>query len=524
MEDLIFNEEDRLQLQTLGILEEEALAQIRTHQKSSFFITLERSCSMGDGIQKIPPEVVEIYLQAHSSAAQEGRFLKFVPASGAASRMFKIPFQFLTQNYAYQEDDWCESGTPDVALKKDFEYCMEEIQKIAFYPELQKVMEESGQDLSDLLKIGQYQTVLEYLLTPKGLNYGALPKGLMKFHRYPSGSRTALEEHLMEGVNYVHDREGICRFHVTTSPEHQKAFKDFFAAVRPGYEKTGHFRLDVEFSIQSHSTDTLAVEGDNRPFRDKQGRLVFRAGGHGALLQNLNQIQGDLIYIKNIDNVVRDPFKDSTILWKKILGGFLVILQRKIHKYVKIITGGDPDRGFLREVMQFIHNNLHIPEPSDFKEWNLDLQKEFLKRKLIRPLRVCGMVRNVGDPGGGPFWVRNKDRELSLQIVEQAQVHMANEDQQAIWKASTYFNPVDLVCAVRDFKGRPFNLMEFIDPEAVFITQKSKEGKELKALELPGLWNGSMSHWLTVFVEVPNSTYNPVKKVTDLLRPEHQPS
>jgi hypothetical protein len=365
--------------------------------------------------------------------------------------------------------------------------------------------------------------VLHYLLTEAGLNYLSFPKGLLKFHAYESVSRTPLEEHLVEAALHVRDREGRCRLHFTILPEHEERFRALIQRQAPDLARLYGCFFEVDFSFQSRATDTLVVDPANRPFRDDDGRLLFWPGGHGALLNNLDGLQGDLVYIKNIDNVVPDRLKEPTVLWKKIMGGFLAAMQEKVHDYLRRLTSGEADRKVLAEARQFAATELLLAFPDDFAALPPGQQREMLMHRLNRPIRVCGVVKNEGEPGGAPFWVREPDGGLSLQIVETAQVDFDAPAQHDIWAASTHFNPVDLVVGLRDFQGRPFNLEKFVNREAVFISRKSKNGKQFKVLERPGLWNGAMAHWLTVFLEVPLATFNPVKTVLDLLRPEHQP-
>jgi hypothetical protein len=346
---------------------------------------------------------------------------------------------------------------------------------------------------------------------------------LLKFHQYSNGRRTAFEEHLVEAADYVKDAHGLCRLHFTVSSEHQKRFEGLLEEVRHRYEKNYNARFQVDFSLQKRSTDTIAVDIYNQPFREKDGKLLFRPGGHGALIENLNDLKGDIIYIKNIDNVATDRIKGPTFLWKKILAGCLIELQKKIFTYLERLVAQKPDEQFLDEVTDFARERLCLTPPNSWQRKSIREKREFLLNKLNRPLRVCGMVKNEGEPGGGPFWVEGKDGALSMQIVESAQVDPNSNEQQAIFASGTHFNPVDIVCGVRDYIGDPFDLWNYIDADAVFISQKSKDGRNLKALELPGLWNGAMANWITLFVEVPIITFNPVKTINDLLRKEHQP-
>lgn len=522
MVDLTFNQEDRWQMKALGISEEQVRLQIQIFQKSSFYVRLHRPCTIGDGIQQIASDELAAYIGLQEKAAREGRFLKFVPASGAASRMFKTPFQIYHQNPTFLNRKIPERAARGDQEEKDFLCFQKGIQQMAFFEDLKTILASNGLQIENLLNQGRWREILEYLLTERGLNYGGLPKGLLKFHRYPSGGRTAFEEHLVEAVYTVRDREGICRLHMTVLPGHEETFRQLLERIKPWYEQHYQSCFEVTFSVQKHSTDTIAVDLENQPFREKDGRILFRPGGHGALLENLKDLQGDLIYLKNIDNVLPDRFKEPTLTWKKVLGGFLLKIKESVNGYVSRLMEMPEDTGLLEEAMAFAQNRLFIPEPRNFKQWMEKEKRDFLLSRLNRPLRVCGMVKNEGEPGGGPFWVEGRDGTLSLQIVESAQVDPQSSKEQAIWASSTHFNPVDLVCAVRDFRDRPFHLEKYVDPEAVFISQKSKDGRDLKSMELPGLWNGAMAEWITLFVEVPIATFSPVKTIKDLLKPEHQ--
>ena len=326
----------------------------------------------------------------------------------------------------------------------------------------------------------------------------------------------------MEAADYLKDEKGTCCLHFTVSPEHKQSFEALLESTKSRYEEGYGVRFHVDFSVQEKSTDTIAVDLENKPFRLNDGTLLFRPGGHGALIENLNDLKGDIIFIKNIDNVVPDRLKGHTFLWKKVIGGLLIQIQQKIFTYLERLSEGPVDEALLGEAFEFAQNDLCITPPRNQELTSDQAKQDFLLRMFYRPLRVCGMVRNVGEPGGGPFWVEAEDGSLSLQIVESAQVDPRSEQQQSILRSSTHFNPVDIVCGVRDWQGNPFDLRRFVDPDAVFISNKSKDGRDLKALELPGLWNGAMSYWNTIFVEVPLITFNPVKTIIDLLRKEHQ--
>jgi hypothetical protein len=509
-------------MESLGISEEQVKSHIRIFQKPLNFARLRRPCTPGDGIQQIFSNQVEHYVQLHKEAAEEGRFIKFVPASGAASRMFKFLFEIYGQNLPATIEEFREQADKEEQRARDFLCFKDGIRTMAFFEDLKAIMGRGGLSVEELLGQNQWQEILKYLLTGQGLDYGSLPKGLLKFHRYPSGNRTALEEHLVEAIHTVRDGKGICRLHLTVSPEHEEAFRECVDRIRLGYEQQFQCLLEVTISVQKHSTDTIAVDLENRPFREKDGRLLFRPGGHGTLLSNLESIGGDLIYIKNIDNILPDRLREPTILWKKILGGLLVEIQKTVFGYVRQLMEGSGSAGLFERAMDFAKNRLLIPEPKGFKQWSRQKKRNFLLNRLNRPLRVCGMVKNEGEPGGGPFWVEGEDGSLSVQIVESVEVDSQSSEQQAIWGSSSHFNPVDLVCAVRDFRGNPFPLKDCVNAEAVFISQKSKDGRDLKSLELPGLWNGAMAEWITLFLEVPIATFSPVKTINDLLKPEHQ--
>jgi len=422
--------------------------------------------------------------------------------------MFKNLFEFLGADY----------DAPETKFEKTF---FEQIEKFAFYDDLNAACEKmSGKDISALVSEGNYKAVVAALLEAAGLNYGALPKGLLKFHRYEDGNRTPLEEHLVEGALYAANKNGKVNVHFTVSPEHRRLFEALVADKAAVYAKKYGVDYNVTFSEQKPSTDTIAADMDNQPFRDN-GKLLFRPGGHGALIENLNDLDADVIFIKNIDNVVPDKLKGDTVLYKKLIAGVLVALQQKAFAYLELLDSGRYTHEQVIEILQFLQKKLFCknPETKNLEDAELVL---YLKEKLNRPMRVCGMVKNVGEPGGGPFLAYNSDGTISLQILESSQIDMDDPEKKEMFEKGTHFNPVDLVCAVRDYKGRKFDLVNFVDKATGFISYKSKNGKDLKALELPGLWNGAMSDWNTVFVEVPLGTFNPVKTVNDLLRDQHQ--
>lgn len=497
---------DRKRIHHEGLTEEDIVKQLEIFKRGIPPVTLHRPCTIGDGIVVISDSERETLLGLHQKIARQGKMIKFVPASGAASRMFREWFQ-------YADIDTFNTSREGRDFKND-------LPKFAFYEGLKNIIAKNGRNLTGLIKKRQYKDILEYILTSKGLNYAHLPKALLKFHTYPDHTRTSLEEHLVEAVSYVQDINHICRIHITISDEHKSDVEELIAQVKGYYETTYNVTYDLSLSIQLPSTNTIAVAMDNTPFRDARGELVFRPGGHGALLRNLNALDYDIIFLKNIDNVIPDRLKPETIIYKQIIGGYLIKLQEKSHTYLRRLTTGQADKSLLSEIIRFCREDLFIGFPIEFDSLPVRQKIDMIIDKLNRPFRVCGMVKNEGEPGGGPFWVE-EGKTQSLQIIEQAQVDHTSEEQQHIWSSSTHFNPVDLVCGVKDYTGQKFELNRFVDENSYFISQKSMEGRDLKALEYPGLWNGSMARWNTVFVEVPIITFNPVKTIIDLLRKEH---
>ena len=522
MAGLIFDEEDIKQIKDRGMTPEKVLSQIEKFKKGFPYSKLQRPCTVGDGITVLHQNDLEKLGEIYSQSAESGRAMKFVPASGAASRMFKLLLSFRSRYDRIDEKHitaGAEDNDPD---SKSFLQFIRGIKKFAFYGDLKSAMSRDGLDTEAFISKGQYKNILEYILTSKGLNFADLPKGLIKFHLYPDYARTPFEEHLLEAAVYVQGKKVNIRIHFPVSPEHETTIKDYIKGILYRYEKA-QIKYELIFSTQKRSTDTIAVGMDNKPFRDRDGRLLFRPGGHGALIENLGDLKGDMVFIKNIDNVVTDRLKRETYTYKKALGGYLVELQNKSFRYLQRLSSKDLDGQLLKQIFEFARYQLSIIPPEGLERRSKDEKINFLIYKLNRPLRVCGIVKNEGEPGGGPFWVEHADKGVSLQIVESSQVDLKSAEQRDIWESSTHFNPVDLVCGVRDYSGRHFYLINFIDPDTGFISIKSKEGRELKALELPGLWNGAMANWNTVFVEVPIITFNPVKTVLDLLRREHQP-
>ena len=500
--------EDKALLARKGITEGQIEAQLQTFRKGFPFLRLKAAASLGNGILALSPEDCRRYEDVWNAYKAEGKAVtKFVPASGAASRMFKDMFEFLDAPY----------DVPATDFEKAF---FAGIHKFAFFEALDAAcVKNNGCGVDALIAAGNYKEVVACMLQPKGLNYGQLPKGLLLFHKYAEGARTPLEEHLVEAALYASSK-GEAEVHFTVSAEHEALFKALVEEKLSAYEKAYGVKLRVTFSVQKPSTDTLAATMENEPFR-VDGKLLFRPGGHGALIENLNDLQADVLFVKNIDNVVPDRLKEETVVYKQVLAGILVTLQQKVFGYLEKLESGNYGHADLEEIIRFVQQDLFCrkEDVKDLEDADLVL---YLRRKLNRPMRVCGVVKNVGEPGGGPFLAYNSDGTVSLQILESSQIDKNNPEYVAMFKNGTHFNPVDLVCAVRDYKGNKFNLPDYVDQNTGFISYKSKNGKELKALELPGLWNGAMSDWSTVFVEVPLGTFNPVKTVNDLLREQHQ--
>lgn len=500
---------DLEQIERKGISEQQIEKQLEEFKTGFPFLKLDAAASIGNGIIATSAEDVKRYTEAWNAYKAEGKkIVKFVPASGAASRMFKNMFAFLTADY----------DVPTTDFEKTF---FDNVVKFAFYPALNAMCEKNeGKNIEALMGEGNYKAVVANLLEAKGLNYGQLPKGLLLFHSYEDGARTPLEEHLVEGALYA-DSKGMVHIHYTVSPEHRALFEKKVADTKEKYEKAYNMKYDITFSEQKPSTDTIAVNPDDTPFRNADGSLLFRPGGHGALIENLNEIPADVVFIKNIDNVVPDRLKADTVTYKQVIAGVLVSLQEKAFEYLRQLDEGTYNHEKLEEIIRFVQRDLCCRK-HDIKELEDAELVIYLRSKLNRPMRVCGVVKNVGEPGGGPFLTYNQDGTVSLQILESSQIDKSNTEYMKMFTEGTHFNPVDLVCAVKNYKGEKFNLPDYVDRTTGFISSKSKNGKDLKALELPGLWNGAMSNWNTVFVEVPLSTFNPVKTVNDLLREQHQ--
>lgn len=458
----------------------------------------------GNGIRNISdPELMKKYIQRYD--AFEGTRIKFVPASGAATRMFKDLHNYL------------KDPNPDI---NPFE---EHINYFPFYKDLRETMIRKGENTNLLVRMQNLPLIINLLLEDDGLGLANLPKALIPFHKYAEDNiRTALEEHLVEGALYAKDPDELVHLHFTISPHHLDRVKRFYGREKNRYESEYKVRYRAQWSIQEQATDTIAVNPDMTPFRDDKGRLLFRPAGHGALIKNLQTIDRDIIFIKNIDNVAPDRLKNEAVRYKKAIAGLLLDLQDKIFEYLHTLEGNDITDDQCNRIIDFCRHELFIRTPTGIKEAKMDTKVPYLQKLLNRPLRICGMVPNEGAPGGGPFWVRERNGSESLQIVETAQIDLTDPHTESIILLSKFFNPVDIVCSIKDYKGNTFNLSDFVDHNTGFIAEKSVNGQPILAMELPGLWNGAMAKWNTLFVQVPAITFTPVKTFHDLIAPLHQ--
>jgi hypothetical protein len=511
---MTFSEKDKQQLKEKGIVAQKVLNQIETFKEGIPFIALKKAAVVHDGIRKFSKEEEKKLIENFEDKRSENSLLKFVPASGAASRMFKAFFNFLE---AYQP----KNETLEAYFKRtndnDIKTFSDGLMQLPFYEIIQKRIK--GKSASEGEELYFF---IDEMLREDGLNYGFYPKGLLPFHNYGDFAATPFEEHLKEAALYA-STNGNAKLHFTISEQHGDMFNAEFDAFKERVSAATNTSFDVSYSFQKAETDTIAVDMDNNLFRDSDGSLLFRPGGHGALIKNLNEQEANIIFIKNIDNVVTDEVLPKIAESKKILAGLLLKIQQKAFEYAAFLvkkSSLEPTK--IEEIKQFLETEMNVRFATNFIHFDSTKQIEILKDKLNRPIRICGMVKNEGEPGGGPFWIQDSNGDVSLQIIESAQVNTSDKNQMEIFKNSTHFNPVDLVCGVKDFNGKSYDLLDFVDTKQGFITEKTKDGAELKALELPGLWNGAMAFWNTIFVEVPLVTFNPVKTVNDLLKPAHQ--
>lgn len=518
-----FTDADLRDLDERGIGAAEAERQLDSLRSPSRYVRLVRACTVGDGIERIAPDGFARLHAAHAEAGQSGMLLKFVPASGAATRMFSELLSFLgDESGAASWPQLLAQARSGGSRERALVEFVERVRGFAFYDDLERVLRRDGYSLADLADAGAFQLILEALLGTHGLDYGALPKGLLKFHAYPEGPRTSFEEHLVEAADYVRDAAALCRLHLTVSPDHRVLFEELQREVEQNHCRRLGVRFEVGYSVQKPATDTIAINAKGELLRDVDGRLRFRPGGHGALIENLNELHADIVFIKNIDNVQHDRVKTEVSHFKRALAGRLLLLRRAAFSHLDLLRAGDPPAAALESAERFAREELHVRPGAVPLPGTPQCRRAFLIDRLNRPLRVCGVVPNTGEPGGGPFWVRAADGSLAVRIVESAEVDPHDADQQCIWRSSTHFNPVDLVCALRAASGRAYDLHRFIDEDAVIVASKTEGGRTVRVLERPGLWNGAMAGWNTALVEVPLSTFSPVKTVLDLLREEHR--
>ncbi|MDX1277591.1 DUF4301 family protein [Oceanihabitans sediminis] len=513
-----FTEKDIKQIASKRISVEKVRAEIQLFITGIAFVDLQEAASVKNGILKLSKSKKENAIRFFKSKRHEKNILKFIPASGAATRMFKFLFQFL-----HEYDITKETINSYINRKQasDLSLFFVGIEKFPFYDIVISEAKKLYPDYNSLSEDEKKVVFIKVLLDEDKLNYGFYPKGLLPFHKYKDHVSTAFEEHLYEASLYA-SSNNEANLHFTISEKHKSVFDTEFKRIQEVVEEKTNTKFHISFSYQCQSTDTIAVTPENKVFREENGEMLFRPSGHGALLNNLNKQDADIVFIKNIDNIVVFKYDEELAEYKKMLAGILLELQEQSFAYVKQLDENQLSEKQLHAIVDFLKNKLYVVFSNEFEKYSTANQIAYLKEKLNRPIRVCGMVKNEGEPGGGPFWVKDESGKISLQIVESAQIDTTNKLQKTILNNATHFNPVDLVCGIKNYKGEKFDLNKFVDPNTAFITTKTRMGKELKALELPGLWNGSMADWNTIFVEVPLITFNPVKTVTDLLKATHQ--
>lgn len=513
-----FSSHDFVQMHDHGIQPEAVLKHLTIFKKGLPKTILDRAANIEDGIVKLSAASFKEFESLFDAKKDNLKLKKFVPASGAATRMFKFLLEFLN-DFKVNE----ETINAYINRKKDSSMAvfLAGLEKFPFYEEVEESLHKNYSNYKQWNKDLKDYYFIKTLLSSKAFNFAGKPKAVLPFHQYETHIATPVEEHLNECVFYSSSNSQAF-LHFTVSEEHQRSFEEIIEDVKSKIEVVSGININVNFTYQNKATDTIAVDSNNLPFREPSGKLTFRPGGHGALIDNLNNLEADIVFIKNIDNVIQNHIEEIA-LYKKALAGILVKLQETIFDYLhkmesEVITEDD-----IREIVIFIKSKLNNGIVADFDKYTLANKILYVKEILNRPIRVCGMVKNEGEPGGGPFWARDNKGHVSLQIVESSQVDTNNPEQLAILKTATHFNPVDLICGIKNYKGEKFDLMQFIDHNSGFIVEKTKHGRDIKAYELPGLWNGAMANWITIFVEVPLITFNPVKTVNDLLKPAHQP-
>ncbi len=506
-------------IKSKGLTVDKVLSQIETFKNGIPFVSLRSAATLDNGILKFSEHYQSELVKLYNTRLDHLDTIKFVPASGAATRMFKELFRFL-DNYDCEKESLNSYTNHEKA--NAIRLFLIGLEKFPFYAIVMNKVKEVYPKFESLSEGRQLYIFVEMMLKEKGLSYGDFPKGLFPFHKYTNSIATAFEEHLYEAAGYNTNTKGNSKLHFTISKDHLDGFKGEFERIKKKVEEKTNTNFNITYSFQKSETDTVAVDENNEPFRTEDSSLVFRPGGHGALIENLDDLDADIIYIKNIDNVVVRKYQDELSSYKKVLAGKLIEIQDEVFRILNAIDQKKPTDAELKDIKKFLVQQLNVRLPLDFDKFSDEYKLAFLRESLNRPIRVCGMVINEGEPGGGPFWIKKENGRLILQIIETPQINKKDQRQQNILSSATHFNPVDLVCGVRDYKGNKFDLIDFVDPDAGFITKKTMNGKVLKALELPGLWNGAMANWISVFVEVPLTTFNPVKTVNDLLKSAHQ--
>lgn len=510
---------DRAQLENLNITVETFEEQLHNFEVGFPKINLVKPATVQHGIWKLTPKEAQKAEKYFENHAKNFKMSKFVPASGMASRMFKDVYTFIT---TFEES---EANYNDFIQGQSFQsirFLIENLQRLPFYTHLIEVLKKQGYYLKDLQAMRQFKTILKSIVEESGLGYGSYPKALLPFHTYKQHeqivTRTALQEHLVEPLHYL-NYDNTIRLSFTIGQDYATAFEKHLTRVKTAYETQYKTTFKLNYSFQASHTDIVAVDENNKPFRLPDGQLLFRKGGHGALLDNLNNCKDDLIFVKNIDNIAHESKQKPSYHWKKILGGTLMKVQKEIFDLLKRLE--DNTIQDLDWVLKRLFKDYNITLPESYFQLEQSEKRAYLKQVLNKPIRVCGMIVDTGHAGGGPFWVKAADGNQSLQIVEGAQIDQSDLKQLKILKKSTHFSPVDIVFSTKDYRGKPFNLLDYRDPKTGFITTKSLEGKVLKAQELPGLWNGGMAKWISIFIEVPKETFTPVKTVSDLLKDGH---
>lgn len=511
-------ENDIQQIEKKGITLAKVQSQLQLFESGLPFVNLHSAAIIDNGLVRCSEKDKKHYIDYFERKRSGISIAKFVPASGAATRMFKSLFRFVE---SYRPEEETINSFINRNKDSDLSLFFVGLEKFPFYHEVLEQLKRFYPDYKTLIDDKQKLLFAKTMLDDDKMNYGNYPKGLLPFHEYKDHLATAFEEHLFEAALYA-STNNRAFLHFTISERYKNIFDEEFMRIQAIVEHKTDTKFQIAFSYQKESTDTIAVTPNNEPFREDNGKLTFRPSGHGALLENLNQLDADVIFIKNIDNVVVYKYEEEVAEYKKMLAGILLEIQDQIFEYLDLLENKEVSENDIQTIAEFLENRLHIVISNEFVKYSTKYQKDYLFDKLNRPIRICGMVKNEGEPGGGPFWVKGESGDISLQIIESAQIDTMNKSQKEILTNATHFNPVDLVCGVKNFKGEIFDLQKFIDHKTAFITVKTKSGKDLKALELPGLWNGSMSNWNTIFVEVPLITFNPVKTVTDLLKLAHQ--